>query len=175
MFNEQSNLDKMNFTAIDFETATGYRNSACAVGIITVEEGQIVDEFYTLIQPPNNSYWYQNIQVHGITPDQTIDSPLFEEVFHEISKRLMHQTIVAHNEGFDRGVLAKTMELYGLSDNRISLSEKWECTMKIFRQKGLKKYNLKACCDAFNIELNHHNALSDALGCAKLYLLKDSF
>lgn len=27
------------FTAIDFETATGYMDSACAIGIITVENG----------------------------------------------------------------------------------------------------------------------------------------
>lgn len=165
----------MNFAAIDFETATGYRNSACAIAIVTVETGIIVDEYYTLIQPPNNAYWNQNIQVHGITPEQTLHSPNFEDVFHEISKRLMQQTIVAHNEAFDRGVLAKTMEFYGLADNRINLKDKWECTMKIYRQKGLKKYNLKACCNAMNIELNHHNALSDALGCAKLYLLKELF
>ena len=31
------------FTAIDFETATAYH--ACSVGIVTVEEGIIVDEF----------------------------------------------------------------------------------------------------------------------------------
>ena len=41
----------MNFTAIDFETATGKRSSACAVGIVTVEDGVISDTFYSLIQP----------------------------------------------------------------------------------------------------------------------------
>lgn len=46
--------NKMTFTAIDFETATGHPESACAVGIVMVEEGVIVDEYYTLIQPPNN-------------------------------------------------------------------------------------------------------------------------
>ncbi len=165
----------MNFVAIDFETATGYPNSACAVGIITVEDSKIVEEYYTLIQPPGNFYWHQNILVHGITPEQTLDSPDFSEIFHEISKRLIHQTIVAHNEGFDRNVLAKTMELYKLADNRIVLDTKWECTMKIYRKKGLKKYNLQACCNAFQIPLNHHNALSDAKACATLYLLKDKF
>ncbi len=165
----------MNFAAIDFETATGYPNSACAVGIITVEDSKIVEEYHTLIRPPGNFYWHQNIMVHGITPEQTRESPLFADIFHEISKRLMHQTIVAHNEGFDRNVLAKSMELYGLADNRVKLDEKWECTMKIYRKKGLKKYNLQACCNALQIPLNHHNALSDAKACALLYLRKDLF
>lgn len=41
----------MNFAAIDFETATGRRNSACAVGIVTVEDGEIIDKYYSLIRP----------------------------------------------------------------------------------------------------------------------------
>ena len=44
----------MTFTAIDFETATSKHNSACSVGIVTVENGIIVDEYQTLIQPPKN-------------------------------------------------------------------------------------------------------------------------
>ena len=34
----------MNFTAIDFETATGNRASACAVGIVSVENAKITDD-----------------------------------------------------------------------------------------------------------------------------------
>jgi DNA polymerase-3 subunit epsilon len=43
----------MTFTAIDFETAIHY---PCSVGIVTVENGVIVDEFVSLIKPPNNLY-----------------------------------------------------------------------------------------------------------------------
>ncbi len=35
----------LSFTAIDFETATANQNSACAVGLVVVEQGIIVDEF----------------------------------------------------------------------------------------------------------------------------------
>ena len=44
----------MTFTAIDFETATAYH--PCSVGIVTVENGVIVDEYVTLIKPPRNEY-----------------------------------------------------------------------------------------------------------------------
>jgi DNA polymerase-3 subunit epsilon len=44
----------MTFTAIDFETATAFH--PCSVGIVTVENGVIVDEFVSLIKPPNNLY-----------------------------------------------------------------------------------------------------------------------
>ena len=46
----------LSFAAIDFETATGYMESACAVGIVTVTDGEITDEYYSLIQPPENEY-----------------------------------------------------------------------------------------------------------------------
>ncbi len=45
----------MNFVAIDFETAVG-RDSACAVDLVTVENGEIVEEYCQLIQPPVNRY-----------------------------------------------------------------------------------------------------------------------
>ncbi|WP_309608375.1 3'-5' exonuclease [Flavobacterium sp.] len=162
----------MTFTAIDFETATGHPESACAVGIVTVNHGIITEEFYTLIQPPNNEYWYRNIMVHGIKPIETINGKTFDQLFPEIQKRLFGRKIVAHNEAFDRRVLTKTMKAYGLYYDELEIADMWECTCKIYRKKGYKPANLKHCSDLNNIELVHHEALSDARACAKLYLLK---
>ena len=39
------------FAAIDFETANNYRSSVCAVGVVIVCGGRIVDKFYSLIKP----------------------------------------------------------------------------------------------------------------------------
>ena len=74
----------MNFTAIDFETATGKRNSACAVGIVTVENGTITEEYFSLIQPPGNAYFGMNIAVHGIRPQDTLNAPTFDSLYPEI-------------------------------------------------------------------------------------------
>ena len=158
------------FTAIDFETATAYH--PCSVGIVTVEEGIIVDEFVTLIQPPNNFYNPFNIQVHGIYPRDTANAKTFVEVFPEIEKRLKNRVVVAHNESFDRNVLSKTMALHGLSYEDLNIGSRWECTVKIYKAKGFKPAKLSDCCRIMNIALEHHEALSDARACAKLYLLK---
>lgn len=161
----------MNFVAIDFETATGSRHSACAVGIVSVENGIIVEEYHALIQPPDNEYWWHNINVHGITPSQTIQSPTFDEIYPELRKRMKGKMIVAHNESFDRSVLTKSMGYYQLDYADLELSGKWECTLKMYRAKGFAPAKLDVCCRAMNIKLNHHEALSDARACAKLYLL----
>lgn len=164
----------MDFTAIDFETATGHPHSACAVGIVTVQQGIITDEYYTLIQPPDNEYWYRNVMVHGIRPAETLNDPLFDDLYPEIHKRLYGRTIVAHNEVFDRNVLQKTMRWYGLYYDELEIADKWECTCRIYRAKGYKPANLKACSERNGIALNHHEALSDARACAKLYMLHNS-
>ena len=61
----------MDFVAIDFETATFHKYSACAIGIVTVENNKIADEYYTLIRLPHNEYNWQNI------PKQLINQQLF--------------------------------------------------------------------------------------------------
>jgi DNA polymerase-3 subunit epsilon len=160
----------MNFTAIDFETATGRRNSACAVGIVTVENGTITEEYYSLIQPPGNEYFGMNIAVHGIRPADTRNAPTFGQLYPELKLRLQNRVLVAHNEVFDRSVLRRTMEHYDLNYSELRLPERWECTMRIYKQKGYVPYKLNSCCERLGIPLQHHEALSDAIGCAKLYL-----
>jgi DNA polymerase-3 subunit epsilon len=160
----------MTFTAIDFETATAYH--PCSVGIITVENGVIVDEFVTLIQPPNNEYNPFTIQVHGIYPRDTANAKTFIQVFPEIQKRLQNRVVVAHNESFDRNVLMKSMALHGLNYEDLNIGSRWECTVKIYKAKGFKPTKLSDCCREMKIQLNHHEALSDARACAKLYLLR---
>jgi DNA polymerase-3 subunit epsilon len=160
----------MNFVAIDFETATGYH--PCSVGIVTVENGIIVDEFVTLIKPPRNEYNPYTIAVHGIYPRDTVNAKDFAQVFPEIQKRLQNRNVVAHNESFDRNVLVKSMALYGLDYTLLNIGSRWECTVKIYKAKGLKPTKLSDCCREMKIELNHHEALSDARACAKLYLMR---
>ena len=60
-----------NFIAIDFETATPKQHSACQLGIVVVENGNIVEEKVFLIQPPNNKYIPMNTQIHGLKEKDT--------------------------------------------------------------------------------------------------------
>lgn len=158
------------FTAIDFELATSDYRSVCSVGIVNVVEGEIVNEFYSLVQPPNNKYMWQTTRVHGIKAKDTLEAPTFEKLFEEIKPLLINQKVVAHNEAFDRSVLQKTMEYYGLDYKLLHLPEKWECTSEIYRKGGFLKTKLSVCCTLMGIALDHHDALSDARGSALLYL-----
>ena len=92
----------LNFVAIDFETATGRRASVCEAGICAVRDGRIVETRSWLVRPPGNAYSYWNMQIHGIRPADTADSPEFPEIWAEISTYLNEcPVLVAHNAAFD--------------------------------------------------------------------------
>ncbi|OAB25315.1 DNA polymerase-3 subunit epsilon [Flavobacterium fryxellicola] len=150
-----------NFTAIDFETATGYRNSICQIGLVQVKNGIIINEINILVQPPDNYYWNRFTDIHGIAAIDTKTAPTFDHIWHKIVPFIDNQNLIAHNGfGFDFPVLKKTLQHYNLptpSYNKF-------CNYKIY------KTNLANLCNENKIALNHHDALSDARACAKLYL-----
>jgi len=159
------------FAAIDFELANGVRSSVCSVGIVVVENGEIIDNYYSLVQPPQNKYHWGNSRVTKISAKDTVNSPTFKEIFPEIQKRLQGRKMVAHNEGFDRDVLKTVMKYYKLRYKSLQLPEKWEDTVEIFQNLGAKSAKLNRLSESFGIEIEHHNALSDARATAMLYLI----
>lgn len=106
----------MNFTAIDFETATAARDSACSVAVVEVREGKLYDSYYTLIQPPANRYNRFNTQIHGITRKDTAEAPVFAQIWPELRRHLEGRIVAAHNARFDMGVLSACLARYGLEN-----------------------------------------------------------
>ena len=84
------------FVAIDFETANGRRSSVCSVGIVVVRGGEIVDKFYSLIQPAPNYYTYWTTEVHGLTRKDTDGQPTFPEVWALVADKIKGLPLVAH-------------------------------------------------------------------------------
>jgi len=76
------------FIAIDFETANQHPSSVCSVGVVMVRDGQMVDSFYSLIQPEPNYYSYFCQRVHGITQIETDDAPVFSKVWQQLEERI---------------------------------------------------------------------------------------
>jgi len=161
------------FTSIDFELATSEYNSVCAVGMVSVVDGEIVNEYYSLVQPPDNKYMWQTTRVHGIKAKDTLNAPTFLEIFPAILPLVFGQKMVAHNEELDRKVLRRCMQYYGLVYEDLGLKDKWDCTSQIYKQLGFVKTKLSVVCDIMEIQLNPHDALSDARASAELYLKVD--
>lgn len=54
------------FAVIDFETANGYRETVCSVGVVIVENCKIVDKFYSLINPQTKYFEKHCVAAHGL-------------------------------------------------------------------------------------------------------------
>jgi DNA polymerase-3 subunit epsilon len=160
----------LNFTAIDFETANGASASPCAVGLVKVAEGKIVDTFSTLIKPPYPNDWFAtgNIGVHGIHPQDVVDAPTWAEALVEMLGFIGSDDLIAHNAGFDMGVLKASAALieYELPDLR------YGCSLVMARKTyNLDSYRLNQVAYAIgHEEFDHHDALADSDACARIVI-----
>ena len=156
------------FVAIDFETATSERNSACAVGAVVFEQGSPTDTLSLLIRPPGNRYDGFNMMIHGIGPSDTRRSPGFPEVWEQVAPMLDGRLVVAHNTAFDLSVLRRSAEHHGYEP----VPFRFACTYRIARSAmpDAMSWSLDVLADDFGIPLTHHDPLSDAHAAGLLWL-----
>ncbi|MEO6531242.1 MAG: exonuclease domain-containing protein [Specibacter sp.] len=156
----------LDFTAIDFETANGFRGSPCSVGLTKVRGGVIVDEGYWLMRPPegHDHFDSRNITIHGITPDDVAAAPRFGEVFPEVLDFIGPDALVAHNAAFDIGVIRSASEVSGMASKAFD----YACTVVLSRKNySLPSYSLPFVAEEAGVPLlNHHDATEDARACA---------
>lgn len=159
----------INFCALDFETATSDRHSACEIGICLVEDSQIVLTQSWLIKPPSFPHFNRhNIAVHGIYPSDVALAPTFTEIWQEIFSLIQSKMIIAHNASFDAGVLRGCLDYYQLTKPEIQ----YLCSLQITKKSwpGYSSYSLGNLAQIHQVEFNHHRAGDDAEACAKLAL-----
>ena len=153
------------FAAIDFETANNERTSVCSVGVVIVRDGEIVDTFYSLIQPEPNYYNYWCTQVHGLTRRDTENAPVFPEVWKQIEPLIEGLPLVAHNKAFDESCLKAVFRCYQMDYPDYEFYCTCMASRKAFPQaENHQLHTISELC-GYTLE-NHHHALADAEACA---------
>jgi DNA polymerase-3 subunit epsilon len=155
------------FITIDFETATGSRESAISIGLVKYRNFLPVSSYYSLIRPPRLYIRPDFTELHGLTVDDVKDAPDFGYIWKNEIKRFIGKTpLAAHNAAFDMGVLKAVLEYYELPVPELP----YFCTLELARHTWtkLKSHALTALAKEFGIIYNAHNALDDALTCGKL-------
>lgn len=155
----------MNFVAIDFETANRYPTSACALGLVVVEAGEVIEKRSWLIKPTPNVFEFSF--VHGIYAEDVENEPTFDAIWSEIRPFLEDSFVIAHNAAFDMQVLRRTLMIYDLAFPKFNYACSIRIAKKVWKTQ-FAKYGLKHLAEQFEIPLNHHNALSDTLACAEI-------
>ena len=158
----------MRYVIFDVETPNAKNDRMSSIGIAVVENGEIVEEFYTLVNPETyfNAF---NVTLTGISERSVRNAPTFPEIFDKIKPIFESGLLVAHNAPFDMSVFSKCLRDYGIVWKP---AVNYLCTCKIAKSLNLNLPNskLNTLCDYFGIELDHNNALSDARAAANLII-----
>lgn len=153
------------YVVFDTETPNCHNDSICSIGIVVVEDGKIVDERYDLVDPEARFDVF-NVELHGICPDMVRFEKNFPVLWQEIEPLMSSGVLVAHNAPFDLGVLGKLFRRYGIS----RIADPYLCTVQLGRRciPEAPNHKLNTLCQLLQIDLDHHNAASDARACAEL-------
>ena len=158
----------LDFTAIDFETANGSAASACSVGLVKVRDGRVVDTASWLIRPPlgHDEFLEWNVRIHGIMAVDVADAPLWSEQLHDLESFAENDPLVAHNAGFDMGVIAAACAASYVPTPGYD----YLCSLQVARKTyHLDSYRLPVAAMAAGFEdFAHHDALADAQACAAI-------
>ena len=156
------------FAAIDFETANECPSSMCSVGIVVVRDGEVVDRFYSLIHPEPEYYQWFCQQIHGLTEEDTMDAPVFPDVWEQIAPRVEGLPLVAHNSRFDERCLKAVFRLYQMDYPGYTFYDTLAASRRRFGY-SLPNHQLQTVAAVCGYDLtHHHHALADAEACAAI-------
>lgn len=165
------------FTAVDVETSknpTSTDNFICSIGIVIVENNEIVKQIEYLVKPKDNYIEKSTINIHHITPEMTQNEKTFDQIWPEIEQYFYDTTIIAHNSTFDERIIRYVLKYYFELEYEFSIKNripKFTDTKTVFG--GEFSAGLWSLCNTMGIECDeeqHHGALYDAICAAKLYM-----
>jgi DNA polymerase III subunit epsilon len=153
-------LSNLNFTAFECEIANEKWDSLCSIGIVKVTNGRIEEEINYIIRPKELRVTVINQKIHKLCESDLANQPDLTSIWSQIIHYFDHRLLIAHNAAFDIEVLRQTLSTYNLRHPFF----KYLCSQKLAQEifKDLSNYRLPDVAKYLGLNLNHHNALSDA-------------
>ena len=110
------NWKNYTYVAFDTETTGAYplHSEICEIAAVKWVNGQIVDEYQTLVQPSHPMTDFI-IGIHGISNEMVKDAPKMSAVIGEFYKFIQEAVLVAHHAPFDLGFVAVELEKANLA------------------------------------------------------------
>ncbi len=158
----------MNYAIVDIETTGGSTKSSkiTEIAIYKHDGMQIISSFSTLVNPEMPIPEFIS-RLTGIHDKMVEDAPKFYEIAKQIIEFTEDCIFVAHNVGFDYGIIRHEFKLLGYDYRKAHL-----CTVRASRYvlPGHDSYSLGKLSKALGIELtDRHRAKGDAEATAHLF------
>ena len=161
-------LENTEYVVLDLETTwlTPYREGITEIAAIKCRDGEIIEEFQTLINPERHiPNWI--VRLTWITNEMVADAPKIDEVMPRFSKFLGDAIIVWHNVSFD----FRFLNHYHYQCMWTYLENPTICTLKIARKllPDLPNRKLWTICEYFWITNERaHRAMWDTRATLKV-------
>ena len=154
------------YAIVDLEaTGTGSDAKIIQVGIVIVQDGQVVQTYEQDVNP-HEDLTPQIQLLTGISNKRLRKAPDFGQVAEEIYRLIEDAVFVAHNVKFDGNLLAENLFFEGF-DLHTPRVDTVELAQLFF--PTLEKYSLSHLAEDLDLNLEQaHTAISDALATAQL-------
>jgi len=157
------------FAVVDLETSgfSTRRHCILQLGMVTVEaDGEIVDEWSTLVRLRWPLSRVGPTHVHGITRSMLREAPPLDTVLDEFGGRLNGSVFTAHNARFDGQFLLRAARRRRPGDPVQVGLENRLCTLRMSRRLDPDRqhaHDLGELCRRYDVPLDRpHDALADA-------------
>lgn len=159
---------KIRILAVDVEGNGDQPHELIELGIVAIEDGEIGEVGRSWLVRPQRPVTDRVVAIHGITNEQLVDRPRFEEVAPEVRETLGEFPIVGHRVQVDREILGMKLPSWSPA----AMLDTWSLARRAL--PGMKRYSLKAMTEYFDISVDAigpaHRALPDAYCAARLFL-----
>ena len=156
------------FIALDVETANSSPATICQIGLAWFEEGNLVNTWSTYVNP-NCDFRPINIRIHGIRPETVESSPCFCDIADDLRQKFS-QNVIVHHTHFDRTAITQALEKHCLPDFECTWIDSSTVARRAWQKYSVRGFGIADICADLGIDLgDHHDALSDAIACGKIF------
>ena len=158
------NLLKKEFVILDTETAS-LNGEVIQLGLIDNQGNVLINQTIK----PKGKIDPSSEAIHHISNDMVKDSPTWDAIYPKLKELIEGKTVIAYNAGYDKPVIKRTGDLYGLPE----IKADWDCAMLQYARfngdwndyhRSFKWVKLVYAIEHFKLEVKSaHDATGDVL------------
>ncbi len=153
------------YVARNLENPNSRGNSICAIGMVVVKEGKVVDRLYSTINPEDRID-KRNAAVTGIDAARIERYPTLPEYWPKVEGYLRDLVIVSHNAKYGLAVLTRSLERYSLDVPDFRYID----TLKLCRKyMDAPSYNLGELSKSIGHQYSGRQVMGDASATQALF------
>lgn len=186
MFFSSPSWDAVVYWALDLEMGglDPRTDAILAVGMLPVREGliRLGEAYSTLVRPEVGATIHpESIRAHQLVWDEVNEAPALGEVLPEIDRRLREGVLLVHHRALDVAFLRRAYHAAGLRWPRPTVVDTVDLLIRHANRGHLRSTDLAAGTPVLNLararsehglpEYQAHDALTDALAAAELFLV----